>query len=67
MIDLVISLMMLATLALAMGAVFLWRRGERKRAGLMAVLAIVIAGNVVIWTTPTENGDTLVGSAAVSD
>lgn len=62
MIDLVISLMMLAALVLLGGAVFLWRRGDGKRAALMAVLAVVIGVNVVIWTAPTDSGDTLAGS-----
>lgn len=53
MTDLVLSLLVLTTLALIAGAAFLWRRGQsRKQALLMLVLAAVIAGNVAIWTVP---------------
>lgn len=64
MLDFVISLMMLAVAVLAVGAVFLFRRGDRKRAGLMGFLALVVAVNVAIWLVPTESGDTLAGSVA---
>ncbi len=67
MLDLIISLMMLAAMALFGGSVFLLRRGDRKRGALMALLAVVISVNVVIWLAPTENGDTLAGSVAVSE
>ena len=67
MLDLIISLMMLAALALFGGAVFLLRRGDGKRAALMALLAVVISVNVVIWLAPTEGGDTLAGSVAGSE
>lgn len=63
MADLVLSLMMLACLFLAVGAVFLWRRGQRKQAGLMAVLVLVIGANIAIWTVPTENSRPLAESA----
>jgi len=62
MLDLIVSLMMLAALVLFAGAVFLWRRGDGKRAALMALLAVVICVNVVIWLAPTESGETLAGS-----
>lgn len=67
MTDLVLSIMMLAAVALFGGAVFLLRRGDGKRATLMALLAVVICVNVVIWLAPTESGDTLAGVAAASD
>jgi len=59
MLDTALSLMMLAMVALAAGAVFLWRRGERKRPVLMLVLAAVMAANVVIWTLPGKGGAAL--------
>ena len=62
MIDLVISLMMLAAFVLFGGAVFLFRRGDGKRAALMALLGVVICVNVVIWTMPTDSGESLAGS-----
>jgi hypothetical protein len=47
--DTMMSLVVLAVIALVLGAVALWRRGERLRAGLMVVAALVIAGNIAIW------------------
>jgi hypothetical protein len=54
---------MLTALALLAGAVFLWRRGERQRPSLMAVLAAVMIMNVVIWSLPTTDGQTLTTAA----
>lgn len=52
----VLSVMMLAALALVAGAVVLWRRGVRKQASLMVVLAVVMIANVLIWTLPDRSG-----------
>ena len=54
---------MLTALALLAGAVFLWRRGERQRPSLMAILAAVMITNVVIWSLPTTDGQTLTTAA----
>jgi hypothetical protein len=64
--NLVLSVVMLAALALVAGAVFLWRRGVRKQAGLMLLLAAVMVVNVLIWTVPDSGGRTLIegGQAA---
>lgn len=40
----------LAVLALAWGGVTVLRRGDRQRGVLMLVCALVILGNVLIWT-----------------
>ena len=53
----VLSLMVLTAFALVGGAVFAWRRGQRKQAGLMVVLAAVMALNVAIWTLPGASGE----------
>lgn len=53
MADIALSLTMLAVIALAGGAVVLWRRGERRKAGLMAAAAAVALANVAIWSLPT--------------
>lgn len=59
--DIALSLMILAIIALLLGALALYRRGgNRKQAGLMLVLAGVLTVNVAIWTLPNSNGDTLV-------
>jgi len=56
--DTVLSLMVLATIALVIGAFVLWRRGgARKQVVLMLVLAVVIAVNVAIWTVPDKSGE----------
>jgi hypothetical protein len=52
MFDTVMSVVVLAAIALLLGAVALWRRGERLRAGLMVLAALVMAGNVAIWSVP---------------
>lgn len=59
MSDLVLSVTMLAIVAMLGGAVLAFRKGDRKRAGLMIVLAIVLALNVAIWTVPTPSGSAL--------
>ena len=45
------AISMLAVFALIFGGTYLWmKRGERQKAALMLVLAVVILANVVIWT-----------------
>ena len=58
-----LSLAMLTGFALIAGALFLWRRGERQRPALMAILAAVMIANVVIWSLPTTGGATLASGA----
>jgi len=49
----IISIMMLAAFALVAGAINLWRRGApKKQVALMLAAALVIVGNVVLWTMP---------------
>lgn len=56
--DTVLSLMVLAALALIVGALMLWRRtGNRKQALLMLLLAVIALVNVGIWTVPDASGD----------
>lgn len=64
MLDTALSLLMLASVALIAGAAFLWRKGERQRPALMAVLAVIMLVNLVIWTAPTNDGGTLAQAAA---
>jgi hypothetical protein len=57
MTDIVLSIVMLAALALVAGAVVLWRRtGEIKNPALMLLLAVIAVVNVLIWTVPTADG-----------
>jgi len=57
MLAVLLSLMMLAAIALVAGALVLWRRGERKRPALMALLVAVLLVNVGIWTLPDASGE----------
>ena len=62
--DTVLSIVMLGAIALIGGAVFQWRRGGRKQAGLMLVLAAVMIVNVLIWTVPDSSGTAPIDRAA---
>ena len=62
--DTVLSIVMLAAIALVAGAVFQWRRGGRTQAGLMLVLAAVMIVNVLIWTVPDSGGTAPIDRAA---
>jgi hypothetical protein len=56
--DAVLSIMVLAGIALVIGALVLWRRGgAKKQVVLMLILALVIAVNVAIWTVPDKSGE----------
>jgi hypothetical protein len=64
-VDIALSLLVLSTIALVLGAAWLWRRGgSRKQIVLMLALAAVLAANVAIWTVPAPDGETLVAKAA---
>lgn len=56
--DIVLSIVMLAAIALVIGAYALWRRtGQVKQALLMLLLAVIAAANVAIWTVPDASGE----------
>ena len=57
MLDAALSLMVLTAFALSAGAFFLWRRGERQRPALMALLVLILLVNVGIWTLPDASGE----------
>ena len=63
--DAILSVLVLAAIALAGGAWFLWRRGGATRqVWLMVVLAVVMIANVLIWTIPDSSGTAPVDRAA---
>ena len=62
--DIVLSVVALVALALVARAIYLWRRGVRKQAGLMLVLAVVMIVNVLIWTLPGAGGTAPIDRAA---
>jgi hypothetical protein len=56
MSDLILSILMLAGIALAAGAVIMFRRNDRKKAGLMLLASLIMFGNVALWLVPNERG-----------
>ncbi len=51
--DVLMSLSMFAFIALVWGGIVLLRRGnDRKRAILMLTAAVVLLGNILVWTWP---------------
>lgn len=64
MFDFVVSLVILAAIALFGGAFVLHRKGNMKQATLMAVLGVVMIVNVAIWLVPTADGESLADVAA---
>jgi len=52
----VLSILVLAAIALLAGAAWLWNRA-RKQAVLMAILAGVMIVNVALWAMPVAGGD----------
>jgi len=52
--DVLLSVAMLVVIALVWDGTFLLRRGtDRKRAVLMLLAALVLLGNILIWTWPS--------------
>lgn len=52
MMDAALSMAALAVIMLVIGSGALWRRGVRKQAILMVVLAIILGANIAIWSMP---------------
>lgn len=67
MIDTVISIVIIAAIALFAGAWFLFKRGNAKQARLMVILGFVMAANVAIWLIPMEDGSTPADAAILTD
>ena len=58
MTDLVYSIVMLGAFAMLGGAWYLYRRlGANRQSMLMVILAVVMLGNVVIWSIPSAGED----------
>ncbi len=54
MSDTIMSVLRLAGVALTGGASYIFRTGDRKRALLMLVAALVMFANLAIWLVPTQ-------------
>lgn len=54
MSDTIVSILMLTGVLLTGGAVLVFRKGDRRRALLMLVAALVMFANVAIWLVPTK-------------
>ena len=64
-LDLVLSLLVLASIGLVAGAIVVWRRnGASRNVWLMLVLAGVMIANVLIWTVPDKDGTAPIDRAA---
>jgi len=57
MADLLLSVAMLAALALILGGAVLWRMRSESRKGItMIVAGVVVLANVAIWSLPAPQG-----------
>ena len=54
MSDTIMSILMLTGVILTGGAVYVFRMGDRRRALLMLVAALVMFANVAIWLVPIK-------------
>ena len=54
MSDTIMSILMLTGVVLTGGAIYVFRMGDRRRALLMLVAALVMFANVAVWLIPTK-------------
>ncbi|MCC2603051.1 hypothetical protein [Sphingopyxis yananensis] len=52
--DTLLSIAMLGAIALLIGSVMVFRRGDRKHGLLMLIAALVLFANVAIWMVPVN-------------
>ena len=63
--NMVLSVLVLAAIAMVGGAILLWRRqGASKQVWLMLLLAVIMIANVLIWTVPDKDGTAPLDRAA---
>lgn len=66
MTAIVLSVLMLAGIALGIGGIVALHRRDTKKGALMLVLSFVAFANVVIWVAPTKDGRTLAQPGAMA-
>ena len=54
MSDTIMSILMLTGVLLTGGAAYVFRKGDRRRALLMLIAALVLFANVAIWLVPVK-------------
>lgn len=59
----VLSVLTLAILLMLAAAALQWRRGERRKAALLLILALVAGLNLAIWTVPYDSGEAPISRA----
>lgn len=64
MMDWVLSIVVLAAAVLIAGAFMLYRRGVRRQAWLMVLLAVIMLANVAIWALPVAGDRPLLDAPA---
>ncbi|WP_324739737.1 hypothetical protein U8326_08580 [Tsuneonella sp. CC-YZS046] len=63
----VLSILVLAAIALLLGAFVAWRKGRpRRQIMLMLLLAAVMVLNIAIWTLPDKSGQAPLGRSIES-
>ena len=55
MSDTIMSILMLTGVVMTGGAAYVFRRGDRRRALLMLIAALVMFANVAIWLVPIKD------------
>jgi len=55
MSDTIMSVLMLTGVVLTGGAIYIFRKGDRRRALLMLVAALVMFANVAVWLVPVKD------------
>ncbi|WP_447762158.1 hypothetical protein [Sphingopyxis panaciterrae] len=63
MSDTIMSVLILTAVVLTGGAIYVFRMGDRRRALLMLIAALVMFANVAIWLVPVK-GPAAMGKSA---
>lgn len=66
MLDTVISILVLAAIALFGGAYFLFKREQVKQATLMVILGLIAVMNAAIWLIPMNDGSAPIDAATAA-